>query len=125
MFHGGTNPDGKATTLEESQATGYPQDLPVKSYDFQAPLGEYGQMHPSFRDLKSIHLFLLDFGSSLAPMTAYFPSRMPTGKQDRETPRVAVRSDSQSGFIFLNNYQKDHALTRLNKQRAGEVKKQY
>jgi hypothetical protein len=110
MFHGGTNPDGKATTLEESQATGYPQDLPVKSYDFQAPLGEYGQMHPSFRDLKSIHLFLLDFGSSLAPMTAYFPSRMPTGKQDRETPRVAVRSDSQSGFIFLNNYQKDHPL---------------
>ena len=110
MFHGGTNPDGKATTLQESQATGYPQDLPLKTYDFQAPLGEYGQMHPSFRDLKSIHLFLHDFGTILAAMTAYFPTRMPTGKQDRETPRVAVRSDSQSGFIFLNNYQKDHPL---------------
>jgi hypothetical protein len=110
MFHGGTNPEGKATTLQESQATGYPQDLPVKSYDFQAPLGEFGQMHPSFRDLKSIHLFLQDFGSVLAPMTAYFPARMPTGKQDRETPRVAVRSDSQAGFVFLNNYQKDRPL---------------
>jgi hypothetical protein len=110
MFHGGTNPDGKATTLQESQATGYPQDLPVKSYDFQAPLGEYGQMHPSFRDLKIIHLFLRDFGSALAPMAAYFPSQMPTGKQDTTTPRVALRSDSRSGFIFLNNYQKDHPL---------------
>ena len=28
MFHGGTNPDGKLTTLQESQATGYPNDLP-------------------------------------------------------------------------------------------------
>ncbi len=110
MFHGGTNPEGKATTLQESQATGYPQDLPLKAYDFQAPLGEFGQMHPSFRDLKNIHLFLKDFGAALAPMAAYFPSRMPTGKQDRETPRVAVRSDSQAGFIFLNNYQKDHPL---------------
>jgi beta-galactosidase len=110
MFHGGTNPVGKTTTLQESQATGYPQDLPVKSYDFQAPLGEFGQMHPSFRDLKSIHLFLQDFGSALAPMSVYFPARMPTGKQDRETPRLAVRADSQAGFIFLNNYQKDHPL---------------
>jgi beta-galactosidase len=110
MFHGGTNPDGKTTTLQESQTTGYPQDLPLKSYDFQAPLGEYGQMHPSFRELKSIHLFLRDFGSALAPMAAYFPDRMPTGKQDRETPRVAVRSDSQTGYVFVNNYQKDHPL---------------
>ena len=43
MFHGGENPDGALTTLEESQATGYPNDLPIKSYDFQAPLGEFGE----------------------------------------------------------------------------------
>lgn len=110
MFHGGTNPDGKLTTLQESQATGYPQDLPLKAYDFQAPLGEYGQMHPSFRDLKSMHLFLQDFGSALAPMAAYFPSQMPKSKRDVDTPRVAVRSDAHSGFVFLNNYQKDHPL---------------
>jgi hypothetical protein len=35
MFHGGTNPDGKQTTLQESQATGYLNDLPLKAYDFQ------------------------------------------------------------------------------------------
>jgi beta-galactosidase len=43
-------------------------------------------------------------------MTAYFPAQMPKGKLDQSTPRVAVRSDTQSGFIFLNNYQKDHPL---------------
>ena len=43
-------------------------------------------------------------------MTAYFPDQSPNGKQDTETPRVAVRSDSRSGFIFINNYQKDHPL---------------
>ncbi len=62
MFHGGTNPEGSLTSLQESQATGYWNDLPLKGYDFQAPLGEFGQMRPSFSALKSIHLFLDDFG---------------------------------------------------------------
>jgi beta-galactosidase len=110
MFHGGANPDGRETTLQESQATGYPNDLPLKAYDFQAPLGEFGQMHPSFRDLKSIHLFLHDFGSTLAPMTAFFPKEMPRSKADLDTPRVAVRAGAKSAFLFLNNYQKDHPL---------------
>jgi hypothetical protein len=41
MYHGGQNPEGKLTTMQESQATGYPNDLPVKNYDFNAPLGEF------------------------------------------------------------------------------------
>ena len=110
MFHGGTNPDGKQATLQESQATGYPQDLPVKNYDFQAPLGEFGQVRESYRDLKTVHLFLQDFGSNLAPMTAYFPAKTPTGKLDRKTPRVALRANGAGGFLFLNSYQKDHPL---------------
>jgi len=110
MFHGGTNPDGKLTTLQESMATGYPNDLPVKTYDFQAPLGEFGQMHPSFRDLKTVHLFLGDFGQDLAPMTSYLPEQMPASKGDIETPRVAARVGGGRGFLFINNYQKDHPL---------------
>jgi len=110
MFHGGTNPDGKLTTLEESQATGYPNDMPVKSYDFQAPLGEFGQMQDSFRALKIFHLFLDDFGSSLAPMTSYFPDQMPAGKEDTATPRVAARMQGDHGFLFINNYQRLHPL---------------
>jgi beta-galactosidase len=110
MFHGGTNPEGKQTTLQESQATGYPNDLPVRSYDYQAPIGEFGQMNPSFRELKSLHLFLHDFGAVLAPMTAYFPEKMPEGKMDTETPRVAARVERNRGFVFINNYQRTYAL---------------
>ncbi len=111
MFHGGTNPDGKATTLQESQATGYPQDLPVKSYDFQAPLGEFGQMH-RFVSRSEDHPPVPErFRIGIGAHDRLFPRRVcPAAKQDRETPRVAVRSDSKSGFIFLNNYQKDHPL---------------
>src|SRR5712671_271296 len=110
MFHGGTNPEGKQTTLQESQATGYPNDLPVKSYDFQAPLGEFGQMRTSYRVLETLHLFLGDFGSSLATMPSYLPERMPKSKKDTSTPRVAARLHADRGFIFLNNYQRTYPL---------------
>jgi hypothetical protein len=110
MFHGGTNPEGKKTTLQESQATGYPNDMPVKSYDYQAPLGEFGRMNPSFRDVKGLHLFLHDFGSSLASMAAYFPEQMPESKKDIATPRVAARVEKNHGFIFINNYQRNYPL---------------
>lgn len=110
MFHGGTNPDGFKTTLQESQATGYPNDLPVKTYDFQAPLGEFGQFHESYRVLKALHLFLTDFGASLAPMTAYFPDRSPTNKEDIVTPRVAARIGHDRGFIFINNHERAHLM---------------
>jgi hypothetical protein len=110
MFHGGTNPEGKNSTLQESQATGYPNDLPVKSYDYQAPLGEFGQVNPSFRDVKGLHLFLRDFGSSLAPMASYFPQQMPASKLDTATPRVAARVEKNHGFVFINNYQRNYPL---------------
>jgi beta-galactosidase len=110
MFQGGTNPDGKRTTLQESQATGYPNDVPVKWYDFQAPLGAFGQEKSSYRNLKTLHSFLNDFGSSLAPMTAYFPDVAPTSKTDTVTPRVAARFEKDHGFIFINNYQKNYPL---------------
>jgi beta-galactosidase len=110
MFQGGTNPDGKRTTLQESQATGYPNDVPVKWYDFQAPLGAFGQENSSYRNLKTLHLFLGDFGSSLAPMTAYFPDVTPANRNDTATPRVAARFQADHGFVFINNYQKNYPL---------------
>jgi beta-galactosidase len=110
MFHGGTNPDGKITTLQESQTTGYPNDLPVKTYDYQAPLGEFGEMHPSFRELKTLDLFLAGFGASLAPMAPYFPERQPENLEDTATPRVAARLNGDHGYIFINNYQRTYPL---------------
>ena len=108
MFHGGTNPPGKLTTLQESQATDYPNDLPVKSYDFQAPLREFGEMSGSFRKLKVIHQFVADFGSYLAPMTAVAPEE-PSGKE-QAMPRVVARTQGNRGFLFFNNYVRNAPL---------------
>ncbi len=104
MFQGGENPDGKRTTLQESQATHYPNDVPVKSYDFQAPLGEFGQERKSFRKLKLFNYFLNEFGADLAPMRVYPPAQLPKGPEDLSVVRVSVRTDRDGGFVFLNNY---------------------
>jgi hypothetical protein len=106
MYHGGQNPEGKLTTLQESQATGYPNDLTVKSYDFNAPLGEYGQINPQYYWLRRLHLFLHDFGNPLAQMPVTLPDVRPANKTDFATLRWAVRSDGNSGYVFINNYQR-------------------
>lgn len=104
MFQGGQNPDGHLTSLQESQATGYPTDVPEKSYDFQAPLGQFGQEHSSFRKMKVFHYFLNDFGSELARMSVHAPARTPHSPADFTVVRASVRSDGDHGFLFVNNY---------------------
>jgi len=98
MYHGGENPEGKLTNLNETQATNYWNDLPVKNYDFQAPIGEYGQERGHYHWLRLLGLFLQDFGPGLAGMTA----RMPNG---RGALNWAVRSNGDSGYIFVSHYQ--------------------
>ncbi len=104
MFHGGENPEGKLTTLQESQSTGYPNDLPEVSYDFQAPLGEFGQERPSLRKLKLFQYFLNDFGAELAPMETFAPERQPSAPGDLSVLRAAVRARGDGGFLFVNNH---------------------
>jgi beta-galactosidase len=104
MFHGGLNPHGKLSTLQESVATGYPNDLPEYDYDFQSPIGAFGQLRESFRKTRLLHLFLNAYGSDLATMPAFAPAKHTRDAADTATPRVAVRSNGTSGFIFVNNY---------------------
>ena len=106
MYHGGTNPEGVLSTLQESQATGMWNDLPVKSYDFQAPLGEFGQVRPHFHALRRLHLFLRDFGGLLAPMPARLPETERGETQAHTSLRWAVRAVGRSGFLFVSNYQR-------------------
>lgn len=110
MFHGGTNPLGERSTLQESHATGYPNDLPVLTYDFQAPLGEYGQYRSSYDELRLQHLLLAEYGHLIAPMESVLPERLPEGQLDRDTLRWAVRADGDSGFLFINNHQPHEPL---------------
>jgi hypothetical protein len=106
MYHGGVNPEGKLTTLMESQATGMWNDLPVKNYDFQTALGQYGQVRPQYHGLRRLHLFLHEWGPQLAGMSVNLPQQRPAGRDDVNTLRWAVRSDGQSGFVFVNNYER-------------------
>jgi hypothetical protein len=98
MYHGGENPDGKLTNLNETQATNYWNDLPVKNYDFQAPIGEYGQEREHYHFLRLLGLFMKDFGPGLSGMS----SRTPNG---RGSLNWAARSDGDSGYLFVSHYQ--------------------
>lgn len=108
MYHGGSNKIGKNSTLQESKATRYPNDYPIISYDFYSPLGEWGQARPSLREFKILHTFLNDFGDRLALTSASFPEKLCTLTTDTTTLRMAVRSDGESGFVFIHNHQRDN-----------------
>ena len=54
MYHGGQNPEGKLTTLEENIATGSLNDMSIKNYDFRAPLGEYGLPNGTYGVTKNV-----------------------------------------------------------------------
>jgi hypothetical protein len=114
MYHGGVNPDGKLSTLMESQATGFWNDMPVKNYDYQAPLGQYGEIHDQYHRLRRLHLFLHQWGPELAGMPATLPDERPRGKSDLDTLRWSVRSDGRGGFVFVNNYQRLQTLPPKN-----------
>ena len=103
MYHGGRNPIGK-TTMQESRKSGYKNDYPIISYDFQAPIGDCGQLRQSYFELRSIHSFLEYFGELLAPMPSYLPDHAPKDLFDTNTLRCAVRSDGTRGFLFFNNH---------------------
>ncbi len=106
MYHGGTNPRGKLTTLQESRATGSINDLPELSYDFRAPVREYGQVSDTLRELKLFALFARDFGRDLCRMPAFIPPENPLFPSDSATLRRSWRHDGVSGYLFVNNYQR-------------------
>ena len=112
MYHGGTNPESVLHTLNECQTSPGTanNDLPVMTYDFQAPLGEYGQTYPQYYRLRPLHLFMHDWGETLAPMEASFPTSQDLKRGEDTALRWAVRSISEkqgtSGFIFINNYER-------------------
>lgn len=109
MYHGGTNPESTTgITLNETQRTlgTANNDLPVKTYDFQAPLGEFGQRGDAYYRLRPLHLFMQDYAEQLAPMEATFPCKQDLPKGNDTALRWAYRSKDGSGFIFINNYER-------------------
>lgn len=105
MFHGGTNGLGRYSTMNVSWC-------PVRNYDFQAPVSQYGEIRASYRYLNLINLFAADFGEMLAPMPmcaseAFVP------RDDKQLLRYVMRTDGESGFVFVNHYQRLDRLKEI------------
>lgn len=93
MFHGGTQTPG----LKEP---GLPE-----TYDFQAPISEFGLIRKSYKDLKILHNFINDFGSDLAPMQVVEPANPVRDPLDTTDLRFVARVKGNTGFLFLCNTQ--------------------
>jgi hypothetical protein len=103
MMHGGSNPVIGGQFYNE-QASG----LPRINYDYQAPLGEFGQQRANYYTLRTMHTFLAAFGDRLAPMETYLPASAATQLPEQvDQLRYAVRSEGGKGFVFMHQFQ-DH-----------------
>ena len=109
MYHGGSNPNSKLSTLQESRATGYSNDLPEINYDFNAPIRQYGTISDTYREIRLLAYFLQDFGEDLAVLLADIdPEFVKPG--DSHTLRLSTRHDDTHGYVFVNNYQRRQAM---------------
>lgn len=112
MYHGGQNPEGKLTTLEENIATGSLNDMSIKNYDFRAPLGEYGLPNGTYGEIKLYSLFAHDFGEFLASTETDLPDSNPITPENFSDLRTSWRykecekCGKKRGFVFVNNYQR-------------------
>lgn len=109
VFQGGSNPKGKhGTFMNEAQ-------VPKISYDYQAALGEFGQIRESYQRLKALHYFVQTFGDTFCKMQTVLPDGASLiSPDDLDTLRFAVRTDGERGFLFINNFQ-DHIDTKPKK----------
>lgn len=114
MSSGGNNPhslvhdDAPEHTLQESsfQPAGAQNPMPSVSYDFFAPLGEFGQPRPHYHSMRRLHHMVLRFGADLAATVATLPAGGAPSKADNSTLRWSVRSNGRGGFLFVNNYER-------------------
>ncbi len=97
MYVGGTNRVGEMTTLESSGGR--------VSYDYQAPLREFGNWGKVMKETKRYNYFMNDFGEKLAPAIAY----LPTSNKDTSKLQWAVRLHQEDGFLFCSNYLYKHS----------------
>ena len=115
VFHGGSNPLGLKTPFLNENAT------PKISYDYQAAIGEFGQVRESYYRLKRDHYFFNDFRNKFCPMQTVLPEGAEEiAPTDVEKLRFAVRLNNNSGFIFINNYQ-DHLVSPIKKDFAFKL----
>lgn len=103
MYHGGSTPKFDGTFYNEEV-----NGIPRINYDFQAPIGQYGQVRYHYKHLRMLHMFLEAYSDRLAPMKTVLPeTNVEITPANTDVLRYAVRSYGDSGFLFVINFQ-DH-----------------
>jgi hypothetical protein len=110
MYHAGSTPRGKYSYMNDVT-----YGLPMISYEYQSPIGEFGQVREGFHRLKLVHFFLHDFGDLLAPMTVVLPPNASTiTPEDISDLRYSARVKGDRGFLFVNDFQDDTVMKDQN-----------
>ena len=98
MYHGGTSPlhpDWGWSTKGDN--------LALMSYDFNAPLSEYGVRRPAYYQLRPFHQALVNFSDTFAQGKVFYQN--PAVKTDDDKIRASVRmGDKDGGVAFLLHY---------------------
>lgn len=115
MYHGGQNPEGKLTTLEENIATGSLNDMSIKNYDFRAPLGQYGMPNGTYNEIKLYAMFVHDFGEKFAATDTYLPESNPLTASNLKDLRTSWRSydckcGKKRGWVFVSDFQRRNKM---------------
>lgn len=110
MYAGGANPPSRIG-LQESHATGYPNDLERIGYDFHAPIGAAGTLRLSHAELRLQHAFAAAFGPLLTVSASSLPVDLPVDVHDTGTLRWAWRGTADGGFVFVNWHQPHEPLS--------------
>ncbi|WP_407398928.1 beta-galactosidase [Treponema sp.] len=115
MYHGGQNPEGKLTTLEENIATGSLNDMSVKNYDFRAPLGQYGMPNGTYNEIKLYSMFVHDFGEKFAETDTFLPESNPVTAANFTDLRTSWRAynckcGKKRGWTFASSFQRRYIM---------------
>lgn len=106
VYHGGSNPVLDGHFVHEQSG-----GLNRINYDYQAPVGEFGQLRAHYRSLRLLHLLLESHGGALAPLPTLLPPEAATLTPEAVSHlRYAVRTNGDRGFVFMHNFQ-DHVVT--------------
>lgn len=107
MYQGGANPFPDMNETQESNSF---SETPTLSYQPHSPLGEYGQVSDLAKETKLLAMFTNHFGTKLAQTEAVIPSEGACKPTDAFSPRYSLRIAQDSGFVFVNNYQRGLSL---------------
>jgi len=107
MYHGGSDPVGRLSTMQEQQGLGEggANDMPCVSYDFHAPIGECGQLRDHYHAIRRLSLTARLLAPLLARASTFVPTATPSSPLDTATLRWAARGDGAGAVVFLDTVQ--------------------